>query len=113
MPHWRIETRAGEVSKGVTEDVAALRALAPKVIAALPGVRGALCFQAIMDPDKGPAVFEINARFGGGYPLAHRAGATFTQWLLEEALGLPVTAHDRWKAGVKMLRYDEAVFVDG
>jgi carbamoyl-phosphate synthase large subunit len=55
-------------------------------------------------------VFEINARLGGGYPLAHQAGATFTKWLLEEALGLPCTAVDTWRAGVEMLRYDTAVF---
>jgi carbamoyl-phosphate synthase large subunit len=55
-------------------------------------------------------VFEINARFGGGYPLAHQAGATFSQWLLEEVAGLPATANDRWQDGVLMLRYDSAVF---
>ena len=56
-------------------------------------------------------VFEINARFGGGFPLTHRAGARFTRWLLEEAAGLLSTAHNDWQEGVTMLRYDAAVFV--
>jgi carbamoyl-phosphate synthase large subunit len=60
-----------------------------------------------------PAVFEINARFGGGYPLAHRAGAQFAQWLLEEASGRRLSAHNDWQGGVVMLRYDQAVFRAG
>jgi carbamoyl-phosphate synthase large subunit len=110
IPHWRIETRGGEVSKGRTEDVPALRALARAIARVLPGARGALCFQAIVDEQGGVAVIEINARFGGGYPLAHRAGARFAQWLLEEAAGRPCSAHDDWQAGVTMLRHDTAVF---
>ena len=58
-------------------------------------------------------MFEVNARFGGVYPLAHRAGARFSQWLLEESLGLQCTANNDWRAGVTMLRYDDAVFVGG
>jgi carbamoyl-phosphate synthase large subunit len=110
VPHWRIETRSGEVSKGRTEDIAVLRETARKLAACLKGARGALCFQAIVTGNHDCGVFEINARFGGGYPLAHRAGAKFTTWLLEETLGLPSTGSDTWKSGVTMLRYDTAVF---
>ena len=55
-------------------------------------------------------MIEINARFGGGYPLVDHAGATFAQWLLEEVAGLSRTVHDDWREGVLMLRYDAAVF---
>lgn len=113
VPHRRIEVRGGEVSKGRTERVPALIAAAHKLASALPGARGPLCFQAIVRPDGSFCVFEINARFGGGYPLAHHAGATFTQWLLEEVMGRPCTAHDNWREGVTMLRYDAAVFLEG
>lgn len=112
VPHRRVEVRGGEVSKGRTERVPALIDAAHKLAAALPGARGPLCFQAIVRPDGSFCVFEINARFGGGYPLAHHAGATFTQWLLEEALGRGCTAHDNWREGVTMLRYDAAVFLE-
>jgi carbamoyl-phosphate synthase large subunit len=111
IPHRRIETRAGEVSKGRTEHLPRLQEIAQQIAAALPPCRGALCFQAIAAPDGAIAVFEFNARFGGGYPLAHAAGARFSAWLLEERLGLPSTCSDNWRAGVTMLRYDAAVFV--
>lgn len=110
VPHRRLRIRAGEVEKGRTERRADLRAIAENLVAALPDVRGALCFQLIDDPRHGPRVFEINARFGGGYPLADHAGARFAQWLIEEELGLPRSAGDDWRDGVLMLRYDDAVF---
>ncbi len=110
VPHHRYEVRAGEVSKGITERHPGLTKLAWQLGSALKGAQGPLCFQAIVSED-GPAhVFEINARFGGGYPLAHQAGAPFTRWLLEEAAGLPSSACDNWQAGVVMLRYDAALF---
>lgn len=111
VPHRRIEVRGGEVSKGRTERVPRLEEAAHRIASALSGMRGPSCFQAIVRESGEYAVFEINARFGGGYPLAHRAGATFTKWLLEEAAGRPSTAHNRWREGVTMLRYDAAVFV--
>jgi len=112
VPHRRLEVRAGEVSKGRTERVPSLEAAAQKLAAVLPGASGPLCFQAMVTETGEYCVFEINARFGGGYPLAHRAGARFSQWLLEEAAGLPLNANNDWRAGVTMLRFDHAVFLD-
>ncbi len=110
IPHVRLSVRAGEVEKGRTERRADLRATAEGIHQALPGLRGAACFQVIDDATHGPCVIEINARFGGGYPLADAAGAPFARWLLEEATGRTSSAHDDWKDGVEMLRYDAAVF---
>lgn len=111
IPHERLKVRAGEVEKAVTIRDPVLCGMARDLGAALDGPFGAMCFQAIMDGEGRASLFEINARFGGGYPLAHQAGATFTRWLLEQVLDLPRTAHDAWQAGVVMLRYDDAVFV--
>ena len=113
VPHERIEVRAGEVSKGITRRMPALDDVAKKLSQALLGITGPMCFQSIVNNLGECAVFEINARFGGGYPLAHRAGARFTQWLLEDACGLPSSANNDWKEGVTMLRYDSTVFIDG
>lgn len=110
VPHRRIAVRGGEVSKGRTERIALLREMAERIAAALAGCRGAMCFQAILDEGGVPALLEINARFGGGFPLAHAAGAHFPRWLLEERLGLPCTASDDWRDGLTMLRYDSSVF---
>ena len=112
IPHRRCEVRAGEVSKGKTERHERLEAISCKIGKALKGARGPLCFQAIVRNDGASAVFEINARFGGGYPLAHRAGAPFTKWLLEENVSLSSSAHNNWKEGIIMLRYDDAFFVE-
>lgn len=110
IPHRRCEVRAGEVAKGITRRHAALEAIGWALGEALPGARGALCFQAMVGADGHPLVFELNARFGGGYPLAHQAGARFAQWLLEERSERPLSAHNHWQDGVLMLRYDHAVF---
>jgi len=113
VPHLRIETRSGEVSKGRTERVPQLLDAAEKIaLAARGGISGPVCFQAIVTPGGDYVVFEINARFGGGFPLAHHAGATFSRWLLEETLGGYCSAHGQWSDGVVMLRYDAAVFVN-
>jgi carbamoyl-phosphate synthase large subunit len=110
VAHQRYEVRAGEVSKGTTRRESKLLEIAWHLGLVLKGACGPLCFQAILPDDGQPGVFEINARFGGGYPLAHQAGATFTKWLLEEAAGLPSSANDVWEEGWTMLRYDAAFF---
>lgn len=112
VPHERLEVRSGEVSKGITRYIPQLVAAAQKLPQALPGAVGPLCFQAVLTPAGEFAVFEINARFGGGYPLAHRAGARFSRWLLEETFECPSTVSDQWKEGVTMLRFDAAVFLN-
>jgi carbamoyl-phosphate synthase large subunit len=113
VPRRRIEVRAGEVSKGVTVRSAALEDLAARLCEALPGAYGALNVQVFADDAGRLAVIEINARYGGGFPLSLEAGADFPRWMLEELLGAPSTASpDGWRAGLVMLRYDAAVFVD-
>jgi carbamoyl-phosphate synthase large subunit len=110
IPHLRREIRHGEVAKGITRRHPRLERIAWDLGQALEGARGPLCFQAIVDAAGEPWVFEINGRFGGGYPLAHAAGAEFARWLLEETLGRPVSARNEWQDGLVMLRYDQAVF---
>lgn len=113
VPHHRVETRAGEVSKGTTRRIPLLQEFADRLGSHLQGACGALCFQAMVRPDGSAAVFEINARFGGGFPLTHRAGAPFSRWLLQEISGLPCEADNRWQENLTMLRYDAALFFNG
>ena len=87
--------------------------LACLVAEALPGARGPMNIQCFLDVDGTIAIIEINARFGGGYPLAHQAGARFTDWLLDEQEGRSVGCYDGWTDDLAMLRYDEAVFTTG
>ena len=114
VPHRRIEVRSGEVSKGVTLRHPALEALGWKLGTALgrAGARGAICFQVIESARGELHVIEINARFGGGYPLAHRAGARFSRWLMEERLGLAPSWSNDWRPDVFMTRFDDCIYVE-
>lgn len=112
VPHERLAVRSGEVSKGRTVRSPALQDAAEAIVGKVPGLRGPFCFQAFMDGDQLAGVFEINARFGGGYPLADRAGASFAEWILLEHLGLPLPGAPEWREGVTMLRYDQSVFAE-
>ncbi len=114
VPHQRMEVRSGEVSKAVTSKDPNLMRLACSIAEALPGARGMLniqCFRSVLDHIR---VIEINARVGGGYPVAHSAGARFTHWIIEEHLDMPSTAaFDNWQDDWAMLRYDQAIFTSG
>jgi carbamoyl-phosphate synthase large subunit len=107
-----VQVRSGEVSKGITQRPRAIMDIAEALGATMAGrAYGPICAQAILNDSNEAAVIEINARFGGGYPLAHKAGAEFTRWLLELHLGLPCSANDHWEENLAMLRYDSAIFV--
>jgi carbamoyl-phosphate synthase large subunit len=111
VPHQRLETRGGEVSKGVTVKNYKLMELAKRVAEALPGARGPLNLQGFVDESNNVQLTEINARFGGGFPLAAEAGANFCRWILEEMCGLPSSAtFSDWRDRLLMLRFDSAIF---
>lgn len=112
VPRQRIETRAGEVSKGVTRHVPAVEELVSRLAEALPGAYGCINVQLFYDQERERiSIIEINPRFGGGYPLAWQAGAHMPTKLIAEHLGL---AYDfgPWEPDLVMLRFDDAVFVN-
>jgi carbamoyl-phosphate synthase large subunit len=113
VPRRRIEVRSGEVAKAVTVRSPELMELAQKVCSALPGAWGPLNLQLFVGDGPGElAVIELNARFGGGVPLSIAAGADLPLALLQDVLGLPLTAPlESWRDDFVMLRYDAAVFL--
>jgi carbamoyl-phosphate synthase large subunit len=112
VPRLRMETRAGEVSKGMTVKHSRLIGAAKQVVEALPGAVGCITVQCFLMPDGTIKFIEINPRFGGGFPLAIAAGADFPRWILQWMLGEdPPIALDGWQDETVMLRYDDAVFV--
>lgn len=111
VPHFRKFVRAGEVTLAETRRRESLTQAAKNIVSALPNLTGAFCFQAIENPDGNVKVFEINGRFGGGYPLAHQAGCPMSKWLLQEISGQRPDYHDHWQEHMRMLRYDAAVFI--
>ena len=111
VPRLRLETRAGEVSKGMTVKNQAIISAAKIIAESLPGAVGCLTIQCFLTEDGGLKFIEINPRFGGGFPLTIEAGADFPRWIIEMMQGRdPEIGIDQWQDGIVMLRYDDAVF---
>lgn len=112
VPRLRIETRAGEVSKGMTVKNKRLIDVGRQVVESLPGPTGCLTLQCFLS-EKGEIHFiEINPRFGGGYPLSYAAGADFPGMIIQMMINRPFeTAIDAWQDGLVMMRYDESICV--
>lgn len=109
VPRRRLEVRAGEVSKGVTVHLPSVEELVRDVARDLDGAYGVLNLQLFYDADSDAMnIIELNARVGGGYPLTHASGADYFSMLAGGANVKP----PKWKNGLIMLRFDDAVFVD-
>lgn len=104
----RLKVRAGEVERGITVHYPEIADYALRIAAALkaPGVINIQCFFT----DSGPRFTEINPRFGGGYPLAHAAGAGFPERIVQMLRGDRAMPPLGIRTGVVMMRYDEAIY---
>ncbi len=112
VPRQRLAVRSGEVEHGVTVRDQDLIDGAMRLGAQLGTVWGVCCCQCRRQPNGAPIFFEVNARFGGGVPLSIAAGTNFPLYLLQETLGLPVTAKlGQFTENLVMMRYDDACFV--
>lgn len=108
----RIEVRWGEVQKGVTIHSPEILEACVKVAHALPAY-GPITVQCMMH--KGvPHFTEINARLGGGVPLAIAAGVDAPKLLLARAAGIPIElpAPGAYETDLFMTRYDDAFFME-
>jgi carbamoyl-phosphate synthase large subunit len=107
----RIEVRWGEVAKGVTildQDIQAhCRAIAQSL-----GAFGPITVQCILEEGQ-PYFTEINARYGGGHPLAVAAGIDTPSWYLSQAAGrdFEVPALDQYQTGLYLTRFDDSFFL--
>jgi carbamoyl-phosphate synthase large subunit len=108
VPRYRLRTLAGESIQGVTvEHDQELEAWIQRLLELCGslGAAGPLCLQAFLT-DRGPVLSEINARFGGGFPLGLAAGGAYTSWLLDFMDGVPVPSRlGQYDAGLYMTRY--------
>lgn len=112
VPRERIKVRAGEINKGITEKDPLTGYLYDK-LGDIDGCVGCICLQVFLKPGTRNVIgFEINPRFGGGYPLTHAAGGNYAELLIREYfLGEEVNYFNDWRDHLLMLRYDDAVFV--
>jgi carbamoyl-phosphate synthase large subunit len=107
----RLAVRGGEVSKGVTVQMSEIQSACLKIARELPA-RGPITVQCMLD---GPtALFtEINARVGGGIPLAIAAGVDVPSLIIQGLLEPPAVRVDPqpYEVGVFMTRYDDSFFL--
>ncbi len=107
----RIEVRSGEVAKGVTMYDPFISEACQKIATAL-AFTCPFTVQCILK-DNTPYFTEINARLGGGIPLAIAAGVDVPRLLLEDLAGLPVTPVPlgAYQIGLYLTRYDDSFFL--
>jgi carbamoyl-phosphate synthase large subunit len=107
----RIAVRAGEIAKGVTVWDESIAAACQQIAYAL-GAPGPLTIQCICR--NGTAYFtEVNARLGGGVPLAIAAGIDVPGLLAASLLKLdyrPPQLGD-YRQGLFLTRFDQSLFV--
>ena len=104
----RLKTRGGEVERGVTVCHPKITEYALRAAEALRPA-GAINIQCFLTK-RGPLFTEINPRFGGGYPLAHAAGAAFPERIVAMLVQGPQPSLPALRVGVVMMRFDQAVF---
>lgn len=114
IPRKRIETRAGEISKGLTLKNSIVEFLKDR-LNKIEGACGCLTLQLFFNARTNQILgIEINPRFGGGFPLSYLAGGNYPRWLiLEYLMGEELTYRDDWESELLMLRYDDEIIVHG
>ena len=113
VPRKRIEVRSGEVSKGQIAKDMNVMTIAAKAVEALGPGPGVITVQLFKDKNGRIAIIEINPRFGGGVPLAIKAGANFPKWIVQQLVGKkPRIKFDGFKDQLLMLRYDAEVWLE-
>ena len=110
VPRWRVETKAGISTKGVTFDDPELVARVAEMLGVLR-LEGPACVQGFRTAEGYLVFIEVNPRFSGGLPLSLAAGADLVGQYLNGILGDSVEPERlRPRAGVTMLRYFDEVF---
>lgn len=112
VPRIRVKTVGGESVQGVTIKEPGLGEWIESlllVIGKMGGI-GPMTLQAFLTGDEF-ILFEINPRFGGGFPLGHAAGGYYPQWILDMVAGETVPPRlGEYKEGMSMTRSYTEVF---
>ncbi len=120
IPRIRIEVRSGEVVKSRTVHDEEIINTTKQVINSLNklkdennnGAIGPLTIQFFKTKKGEMYLLEINPRFGGGVPLSFECGADYSKALYDILDNKKVSYNNQFKE-ITMLRFDDAVFIDG
>ncbi|NCC61056.1 MAG: ATP-grasp domain-containing protein [Verrucomicrobiae bacterium] len=115
VPRIRVRTVGGESIQGITISNSGMEKWFEKIlltIQSLGGI-GPMTLQAFLVDEGDPIFFEINPRFGGGFPLGYAAGADYPEWILQMIEGKRVFPRlGQYKKGVYMTRYYKEIIVE-
>ncbi len=111
VPRKRLEVMGGEVTRTETCRIEELHTLSHTILETF-ALRGPVTLQFLHDRKKDRyLLMEINPRLGGGVICSIYAGAPFTDYILKEALGIPVSPCLDWANHTLMARYQkETIF---
>lgn len=111
VPRERLEIMGGEVTRSVTCRIPQLEEMSRDIIGKF-GFRGPVTLQFLYDISRNRfLLMEINPRLGGGVICSIYAGAPIPDYILSEALGIPVRPCDDWADRTLMARYQkETIF---
>ena len=113
IPRKRLKIRGGEISKGITKKNSIKKFIEDNLLK-INGARGCITLQVFLDKETEQNIkgIEINARFGGGYPLSYLAGGNFPKWILKEyLLNEDIEYFNDWEEDLLMLRYDDEILI--
>lgn len=109
VPRIRLEVMGGEATRTRTSRIDELIDMSRNVIKAF-GLRGPVTLQFLRDLDNDRyMLMEINPRLGGGVVCSIYAGAPITDYILREALKIPVRECNDWSDNTLMARYQKEV----
>lgn len=113
VPRERLEVMGGEVTRSVTRRIPQLEQMSKEIISKF-SLRGPVTLQFLYDIRRDRyLLMEVNPRLGGGVICSIYAGAPIPDYILSEALGIPVRPCDDWIDNTLMARYQkETIFFD-
>lgn len=110
VPRQRMATRSGEIAKGkIVKDIKLIEDVT-RLMKALKPI-GHITVQC-MKTEKGIQYIEINPRFGGGAPMAIKAGADSCKFLYRLLMGEKLDYTEEYSENIMFLRFDDAIMLD-
>lgn len=111
VPRERLEVMGGEVTRSITIREPLLEKMSREIINKFK-LRGPVTLQFLYDINRNKyMLMEINPRLGGGVICSIYAGAPITDYILSEALGIPIRPCADWADKTLMARYQkETIF---
>lgn len=105
VPRIRLEVMGGEVTRTQTKRIDVLDTLSRKVIDTFR-LRGPVTIQYLHDLETDRfMVMEVNPRLGGGVVCSIQAGAPIAEYIVREALGMPLSPCRDWHPETLITRY--------